>query len=967
MGLLSVGGAISVDMVKRGVAGAPEGCVLDVRLWGKESGLSRPYPVMCHLLDTAAVFQELWDVVLGDETRTAMAGALGLSVGEARAVVSFWAGLHDIGKITPPFQAQVAACYKPVRDDPAYRSAPGAEAERGFRHEIASHWALNELFEAAGYPGSERVLRTAVSHQVAQLLGGHHGLFGSVLKAKEAARAGDYTPGLGKEGWADQRRAHFEELRRVMGAFAVPRGGLPEGLAVVVSGLVVVADWLASQTSVIEPRIPGPGWSGTPSEVDAHWQAAVKAASGLVRAARLGRARFRAEEFGDMFPFAPNSLQRDLVEHLPAMVGERGAGLVLVTAPTGDGKTEAALFAASLLGRAAGSRGVYFALPTMGTADAMLPRLEAFASRALSGERALMLLHSMAWLSSPGSGDGAAIDAPVGDGKVSSGQRTAVEADGWLRGPKRGLLAPLGVGTIDQALSAVLPLRYNALRLFGLSDKVFVVDEAHAYGPWMHQLLLRLLEWLGAMGAPVVLLSATLTGRSAGSLVDAYRRGAGFREPSRVVPRYPGWLFVSGVSGEVTAARGTGSNRARTLRVSRRPVVWDTSEPAGSPVREGGRRAVLREVLAPVAAQGGTALVCCTTVAEAQQTYRDVCAAFPELASRSGGVRLLHSRYPADARAAITAEAEVAYGKPGEEKTSVRAGSVLVATQVVEQSLDFDFDLVVSDLAPLAQLLQRAGRGRRHARGPSGRPEWAAAESEPELVVLDPLAAQDRTRPPRSWGSVYDTGLLKRTSRILEGCARDGIAVPGDVQRLVDKVYEEDFVDGLDEAARRELARLDEERLAEEAAERHLAKWTSICAPADVKGDLSKLSVREAGVSEELLTTRLGADTGRVLCLYVQEDGTATLDPEGKAPAPSGGRNGLGGAELVAVARRVAPVPGRWLRGGEAGATVPEQWGTHPLLRELAVLRMSPAADGVWACRHGRFTISISVVGLEAE
>ncbi|GAA1540549.1 CRISPR-associated helicase/endonuclease Cas3 [Streptomyces albidochromogenes] len=941
--------------------------VLDVRLWGKESGLSRPYPVMCHLLDTGAVFQGLWDVVLNDETKAAIARSLALSVVEARAVVSFWAGLHDIGKITPPFQAQVSACYELVRDDPVYGCAPGAEAEKGFRHEIASHWALNELFKAAAYPSNDRLLHKSVSHQIAQLLGGHHGLFGRVLKAKEAARASDYNPGLGKHGWADQRRVHFAELRRVMGAFAVPRGGLPAGLAVVVGGLIVVADWLASQRSAIEPRIPGPGWSGTTVEVDAHWHAAVEAAPKLVRAARLGRARFSTGEFGEMFPFAANSLQRDLAEHLPAMIGDHGPGLVLVTAPTGDGKTEAALFAASLLGKAAGARGLYFALPTMGTADAMLPRVEAFAARALSGERALMLLHSMAWLSSLGSPDRTAVfDAPVGEGSVSAGKRTSVEADGWLRGPKRGLLAPLGVGTIDQALGAVLPLRYNALRLFGLSDKVFVVDEAHAYGPWMHQLLVRLLEWLGSMGAPVVLLSATLTGRSAGSLVDAYRRGAGFPGPSGVLPRYPGWLFASGVSGEVSAARSIASNRARTLQVCCRPVVWDTSEPAGAPVREGGRRAALREVLAPVAAEGGTALVCCTTVAEAQQTYRDVCAAFPEFAAYSGGVRLLHSRYPADVRAAITAQCEAAYGKPGGEPVSVRPGSVLVATQVVEQSLDFDFDLVVSDLAPLAQLLQRAGRGRRHQRGPLGRPGWAAAEDEPELVVLDPLAAPSGF-VPRSWGAVYDAGLLVRTSQILETCVPDGIAVPDDVQRLVDEVYEEQFVDRLEGAARQELARLDEARLAGEAAERHLAAWTSICAPADIKGDLSKLSAREAGVTEELLTTRLGADTGRVLCLYEQPGRAATLDPGGKVPVPAGGRHGLGAAELASVARRVAPVPGRWLRGGEPGAVVPKKWGTHPSLRDLVVLRMSRVEGGSWACYHGRYTISISDVGLEAD
>ncbi|MFG3398561.1 CRISPR-associated helicase Cas3' [Streptomyces parvus] len=954
-------------MLKGGEAEVSGCCFLDVRLWGKESGLSRPYPVVCHLLDASAVFQELWDAVVGDGTKLAVAGALGLGLDEIRSVVSFWAGLHDIGKISPPFQAQIPLLYGPVRDDPAYVNAPGAEGERDFRHELASHWSLYSLLAEVGYPTDERLMHRSVSHQIAQLLGGHHGVFGSVLKEKQARRASDYNPGLGRGGWADQRQVHFDELRRVTGAFAVPQGGLPAGLAVVVAGLVVVADWLASQTSVIEPRIPGPGWSGAAAEIDAHWQGARKAAAEVVKAARLGRAEFSTCDFGSMFPFCPNSLQRDLVEHLPAMIDKHGPGLVLVTAPTGDGKTEAALFAASVLGRMAGARGLYFALPTMGTADAMLPRVEEYAAKALSGERALMLLHSMSWLSSPGGGGQAEVSEGQRDGgAISAGQETVVEADGWLRGAKRGLLAPLGVGTIDQALGAVLPLRYNVLRLLGLSDKVFVLDEAHAYGPWMHQLLVRLLEWLGEMRAPVVLLSATLTGRTAGSLVDAYRRGAGIREPAGVVPRYPGWLFASAAVDAVSPARGTKSDRVRTLRVSHRPVVWDASESVGAPVVEGGRRAAMREVLAPVAAEGGTALVCCTTVAEAQQTYRDVCAAFPELAVAAGGVRLLHSRYPADQRARITAECEAAYGKPGDGPVSVRSASVLVATQVVEQSLDFDFDLVVSDLAPIAQLLQRAGRGRRHRRGPLGRPAWAAAEDEPALVVLDPFTAE-ASEPPRSWGRVYDAGLLVRTSRVLRERASGGIAVPDDVQRLVDEVYEEDFVDRLEGAAREELVRLDEERLAGEAAERHLAAWASICSPADVKGDLSKLSAREAGVTQELLTTRLGADTGRVLCLYQHPDGRTTLDPEGMAEVPVGGRWGLRPDELAAVARRVAPVPGRWLRSGESAAEVPQEWGTHPSLRDLVLLHMLPAGEGGWECRFGRCTISISGVGLEAQ
>jgi CRISPR-associated endonuclease/helicase Cas3 len=938
-------------------------------MWGKEKGLPGAYPVICHMLDTAAVFLVLWDSLVGGGIRERVGRALGLGAAEVRGVLSFWAGLHDLGKITPPFQAQVPAAFAGVRAEEAYWFVPGAEKERQFRHEMGTHWALSGLFAEAGYPGGgAKSLRGAVSQQIAQLLGGHHGRFGEVLKSRELALASEYQAGLGEEGWAGQRRAHFEELRRVTGGHAVPKTGLPAELAVVVSSLVVVSDWLASQTEAIVPLMPPAGWQGTPQELDAHWQRTRAAATGLVKDARLGRVAFRADDFGAMFPFTPNALQRDLADHLPGLVAERGTGLVLVTAPTGDGKTEAALFAASLLGRAAGARGLYFALPTMATANGMYPRVEKFAHEALTGERALTLLHSMAWLSPLYTGTDPGGEDDEASADISADRATALEADAWLRGAKRGLLAPLGVGTIDQALAAVLPLTHNALRLFALSDKVFVLDEAHAYGPWMHKLLTILLEWLGSFHAPVVLLSATLTGRTAGSLVDAYRRGAGFLEPSAVEPCYPGWLFVDGATGGVSEPRATGSERARTLEVTVRQVMWDTGDPPQSPLRTNGRRRALREALRPVAEDGGTALVCCTTVAEAQATYRVLRSAFPELAAGEGGLRLLHSRYPADVRQRITDECEAAYGKPrtAEDVYRLRPASILVATQVVEQSLDFDFDLIVSDLAPLAQLLQRAGRGRRHARGPKARPAWARSEDRPHLVVLEPVTAEGKTDPPRTWGSVYDRGLLTRTAGLLHATPTAGISVPGDVQELVDFVYAEDFVDLLDAASQRELRRMDSERQADEMAQEHLATMVGIDAPADVADDLHRLSRREIGVTEELLTTRLGADTGRLLCLYEQPDGrTLTLDEDGRVGFPKGRQHGPSRAELAQIMSRTAPVPGKWLRGeGEAGLA-PPSWERRSMLRDVVPIRMRPEDVGVWRGRHGGRTITISDVGLE--
>ncbi|MFD9592084.1 CRISPR-associated helicase Cas3' [Kitasatospora sp. NPDC059973] len=931
--------------------------VPDHRLWGKNAGLPADYPVVCHLLDTAAVAGALWDALLSERVRQRLAEAIGVSLGEARRMVAFWAGLHDIGKITPGFQALVPESFRLLASDPDFTDGAGADAGGEYlAHEAATHWGLVEFLEQCGYPPVGRVVRKSASHQIAQLLGGHHGCFGKALEARKLQNPSAYQPALGSAaGWREQRLAHAHAVRQATGASGVPVGALPGWAAVVVTGLVVVADWLASQADVIVQRIPSDGWVAGEAELEKHFDVAVAAAPGWVRAAGLGRAEFPEKAFTEQFPFPPNALQTDVAEQLPALVS--GPGLLLVTAPTGDGKTETALHAASVMARACGASGVYFALPTMATADAMFERVQRFSAENVEGDRALTLLHSMAWLSPQ-----YAAQANLADG---SAVLADLEAGRWLRTGRRGMLAPLANGTVDQALSGVLPMRYGFLRLFGLSDKVLVVDEAHAYGPWMHSLLVRLLEWLGAFGAPVVLLSATLTGRAAASLVNAYRRGAGHMEPVPVEPSYPGWLFVDAIGGEVSEPREVDSSRARALDVEVRRVRWDVREDPGEPASAGGRRAALRELLGRVTDEGGCVLVCCTTVDEAQRTYRDLRSALPVLAARPGGMRLLHSRFPANERQRITTECEAAYGKPADDQAAgaVRAGSVLVATQIVEQSLDLDFDLVVSDLAPLAQLLQRAGRGKRHERG--RRPAWTGEVSRPRLVVLEPLDGDGGVSAPRTWGTVYDASLLRRTSLLLGEPENRVIAVPGDVQRLVDAVYADDFGDGLEKASQQELERMDAERLASAAAEGQLADLTAVCAPFDVRGDLSVLSDRGLGVTEDLVTTRLGADSGRAVCVYVRDGGEATLDPGSDVPLPGTAAGAsMGRDDIASVMRATVPLPGRWLAGRTEENAVPRSWRDRPMLADLVLLPMRQDGEGRWTCRLGERVLEISKVGI---
>ncbi|MFI9048863.1 CRISPR-associated helicase Cas3' [Streptomyces sp. NPDC053427] len=935
---------------------------VDARLWGKSKGLPQTYPAVCHLLDTAATAGALWDQTLTASARERLAEASGMPVDRCRRLVCLWAGLHDVGKIIPSFQAQVPQRYALLRGDASYEQASDIESH-GFRHDVATQWALTEIFEGWGYPVSKK-LRRSVHHQVAQLLGGHHGRVHRALKAHELRSPDAYARELGGRGWRDQRLAHAEALRQLTGSGAedVPLAPLPAHVAVVLLGLVVVADWLASQEEAITARLPGPGWRATDEALQAHWAMAVAGAAPLVADAGLGVAEFPVRLFAEQFPFAPNPLQASVAEELPALVD--GPGLLLVTAPTGEGKTETALHAASLMARSAGASGVFFALPTMATADAMHQRVADFAMRNVEGDRSLALLHSMAWLSE-------ACAVPTGNESnggsetTISDPRTQITAGQWLRGGKRGLLAPLAVGTIDQALTGVLPVRYNALRLVGLSNKVLVVDEAHAYGPWMHSLLVRLLEWLGACGAPVVLLSATLSGRTAVSLVDAYRRGCGHREPSDVVPVYPGWVYVNGRTGGVSQPYAVEGSQPRRVEVTSIPVRWG---PASAGVM--GREAAVVEQLRPLVERDGCALVCCTTVAEAQQTFRMLNEVFPSLAEAEDGLLLLHSRFPGARRAEITRACERAFGKPGSEGRRRPRVSVLVATQVVEQSLDLDFDVVISDLAPVAQLLQRVGRCMRHDRSglspaEGGRPDWVG--DRPRLTVLDPMTDDNvRGKAPRSWGSVYDQALLTRTSELLQDRAGRGIAVPGDVQELVDEVYAEDFGDRLADAVKRDrLVREDAERWGAVLAEESLAQMTLINPPMGMV-DLAEVSRDGDMVDEALLTTRLGADSERVVCTYEQTDGSVTLDAEGDVAVPGwGASRPLSVADVRAVVRQSVPIPGGWLRERGTDQQVPESWAKRAALRELSVLRMRrPKEDDVWSCQVGGRSISISPVGI---
>jgi hypothetical protein len=180
---------------------------------------------------------------------------------------------------------------------------------------------------------------------------------------------------------------------------------------------------------------------------------------------------------------------------------------------------------------------------------------------------------------------------------------------------------------------------------------------------------------------------------------------------------------------------------------------------------------------------GGCALVLRNTVGRAQATYDALSDHF------AGDLTLLHSRFTAADRKRIESQLLGELGPP--EASSRPARRIVVATQVVEQSLDVDFDLMITDLAPTDLLLQRIGRLHRHERPSAARP---APLRSPRCVVVG--VADWSAEPPvldRGGEAVYGRHLLYRAAaQALDLVAnRRPIALPESIAPMIEEAYAE--------------------------------------------------------------------------------------------------------------------------------------------------------------------------------
>lgn len=730
--------------------------------WAKKSEENEQhyYPLLYHMLDTTAVCREIWEKCLLQSARQFIAHELQLSDDSAARWIAFWVGLHDIGKASPDFQGKSPAVQHELE-------------QAGFKfnrkpdtyHGTASACILQELFQPSLAPD--------LAKKISVIVGGHHGKFPRSEELKLTRRC------LGDGPWDNARSELYKHMIELcdMRDAPLPTGTPGNPFLMILAGLTSVADWIASNEDCFPYEVY--------HDIAAHPGYARD--RGLKALKALGWTGWNppsspADTIERLFPFISDvrPLQREVMSLAKACSHQ--PGLVIIEAPMGEGKTEAATYLADSWVANLKQKGYYFALPTMATSDQMFGRVEKYLEKRYPNGRVnFMLLHGHAALSAEFETlrDRFEVRNPDADGKESHDKASAgVVASEWFTYRKRGLLAPFGVGTIDQALLAVLQTRHVFVRLFGLAHKTIIIDEIHAYDAYMSTLLERLLEWLAALSSSVVLLSATLPKQRKNALLQAYQKGlTGRGNMPEVIndARYPriSWSIGSDVNAiPVETSRGS----QKVLRLQ-----WVSGEiPEGNTEFGLGKR--LRETLR----DNGCVAVICNTVDQAQKTYWALKQYFPGLDAGDGYPELdiLHARYLYGNRQERETRTLRRFGKNGTVRPKQ---AVLVATQVIEQSLDLDFDLMITDMAPVDLLLQRAGRLHRHHERDNNRPERV---KEPTLWIIEPAMQHGIPNFGGGTEAVYDYHILLRSwLAVNRFTGQEPVRIPDDIEGLIEEVY----------------------------------------------------------------------------------------------------------------------------------------------------------------------------------
>lgn len=730
-------------------------------LWAKKNvqdGQPMWLPLIVHLMDTKNVIGWLYNHWIEDGQREVMRENFD-SEEELLKFVRFLGAVHDIGKATPAFQTKKSYIRDDELDDYLVRrlvesGLDGLDSvELGNRRESPHNLA-----------GEALLYNWRVSEEICAIIGGHHGKPFNFWDVRNQIE--DYTSNYFqddndrnlREKWSDIQKFILDEALNASGYDSL--SNLPDKIgqpqAVLFEGLLIMADWLSS-SEYIGDNLMFPLINIEDSAVDVDLDSRYHSAimnwnrDDMVQFMHVSNVESNYEK---RWGFKPRNVQHIMSDAIGRLIDP---GIIVIEAPMGIGKTEIALTAAEQLGYSSGRDGLYIGLPTQATTNAMFDRVNEWLENIAEEENehvSIKLMHGKSMFNQTYS------NLPHAENIVDEDDDSGtVTVNSWFSG-KKSILTKFTVGTIDNLLLMGLKQKHLFLRHFGFSGKVVVIDEAHAYDAYMNSYLYKTIEWLGAYHVPVVVLSATLPKDKRIKLFGSYLRGKFGKWKDKVIfpdnweseEAYPLLSYLDGTHvGQVTDFGNADAVQKKSVHIHRLDVSDEE---------------IIENVL-EMTRDGGIAGIIVNTVKRAQK--------LAELVPGDVKLMVLHSAFLAPDRAKKEKKLQDTIGKHGNRPQRM----IVIGTQVLEQSLDIDFDVLYTDIAPMDLILQRIGRLHRHD---IRRPEKL---TEPQTYVMGINEFGDYGDANEG---IYGRYLLMKTDYYL----KDRIDIPKDISSLVQKVYRED-------------------------------------------------------------------------------------------------------------------------------------------------------------------------------
>ncbi len=743
------------------------------KYWGKakkpgDDSDGAPYHLLVyHSLDVAAVAAVWWQQ--SAVIRNQFTSISHTSEEVTQAWLLFFIALHDLGKFDVRFQMKVPEVATGLWS--GFADLDTSQCRKYYHGEYTYHWLFKDFseefeWESSGWIEAEGVEIWENWQPWLQAVAGHHGIepYGqdNFLQLRADKHVIEYD-----------RTARKSFVYQMESLFLKPAGlsikDLPPPCHLLFfAGFCSVCDWLGSTThnkngEALFDFHANHERQDKQNHLRNYFESKRPIAQRLLQESGLLQNVTTTGGMQSLFPeFIPHQVQT-LVDKIPVK-----PGLTLIEAPTGSGKTEAALAYASYMLAGEIAESIIFALPTQATANAMLERLIKVSKKLYDGAD-IVLAHGKA-----------GFNPEFIDLKEASKRNTSldgeheleasVQCSQWLgQSRKRVFLGQIGVCTVDQVLVSVLPVKHRFVRSFGLGKSVLIIDEVHAYDSYMYGLLIEVLHRQKAMNGSVILLSATLP------LFQREKLMSTWGDATNVFTKEDDYPLISHIHSEKTTTYPLPVEECKRLAQQPKRMVKISNLTTPDMLPDKG----LIEQIIQAAEHHANVVIICNLVADAQS----LASQLKELTSIT--VDLFHSRYRFKDRQQKENLVLESYGKGNKRKQ----GGILVATQVVEQSLDLDFDWMISQLCPMDLLFQRLGRLHRHER------ERPRGFTEPQCTVLLP-ENEDYQLHKLIYGNkkAPNSRVLWRTEQLIKNTSGDNstLVFPDAYRPMIECVYQEE-------------------------------------------------------------------------------------------------------------------------------------------------------------------------------